>query len=231
MKTKICNCGCGTEFVPAKLGQKQLNQSHYITWLIHTPDGQKKQAQAREKAKKIIVKKEEKNKSAIEWQEKANKNWAKFKREQKKETRSYQQELILTKRPIQKWCVLRDKYANNKKCISCQREFNGTPINGGHHFKAELFSGTIFHPNNIWSQCVGCNQYNDGNLAEYTPNLISKIGLEEFNHLKKLSIEYKVFSYPINWLREFRAIVEKKIRNNDYDCNSILDKLAELKIN
>ena len=114
MKAKICNCGCGTEFIPTKLGQKQVNKSHYITWLIHTPQGQKKQAEAREKAKKIIVKKEEKNKSAIEWQEKANKNWAKFKREQKKETRSYQQELILTKKPIQKWCVLRDKYSNNK---------------------------------------------------------------------------------------------------------------------
>ena len=57
------------------------------------------------------------------------------------------------------------------------------------------------------------------------------MSLDNFNNLKKLSLDYKVFSYPINWLREFRAIVEKKIRSNDFDNNSILDKLAELKIN
>ena len=230
-KLKICNCGCGTEFIPTKLGQKQVSQSHYITWLINTPEGQKKQAEAKEKAKKIIEKKEAKNKSAIEWQQKANDNWLKFKREQKKETRSYQQELILTKKPFQRWCVLRDKANNINTCISCEKPFNNNKIDGGHHFKCEIFSGVIFHPFNVSAECVNCNQYNDGNLAQYTPNLIKKIGLDNFNNLKKLSLDYKVFSYPINWLREFRAIVEKKIRNNDFDNNSILDKLAELKIN
>jgi hypothetical protein len=106
-KIKICNCGCGTEFIPAKLGQKQVNQSHYITWLIHTPEGQKKQAEAKEKAKKIIANKEAKNKSAIEWQQKANDNWLKFKREQKKE------------KLLNKHAINFDSYL---KCFICKNE-------------------------------------------------------------------------------------------------------------
>lgn len=257
-KPKKCKCGCGSE-IPNNWRSPFLNKDCQNKFDRSSPKrielaeakkakinaNQKKCLNCKKKVDLIVygvwcsnecaeatkVKKLAKIKPLIDWQEEANQNWSKFKRKQKKETRSYQQELILTKRPFQRWCVLRDKFNGMNHCIACEKPFNDNKRDGGHHFKSELFSGVIFHPNNIFSECINCNQYNDGNLAQYTPNLIKKIGLDNFNHLKKLSLDYKVFSYPIDWLREFRAIIEEKIRKNDFDNSSILDKLAELNLN
>jgi hypothetical protein len=226
-KIKICNCGCGAEFVPTKLGQKQVNQSHYITWLIHTPEGQKKQAEAKDKAKKIIEKKEAKNKSAIEWQQKANDNWLKFKREQKKETRSYQQELILTKNVFQSWIRLRDKYRD--ECISCRKKLTANErVNASHYFKAELFSGVIFHPFNLWKSCITCNMFNDGNLAQYTPYLIEEIGQIQFDRLKLIANKTKEFTYDRTWLIDFRKKVNKLIKLDNTYSQEIIKELEKI---
>jgi hypothetical protein len=226
-KSKICNCGCGAEFIPTKLGQKQLSQSHYITWLIHTPEGQKKQAEAKEKAKKIIEKKEAKNKSAIEWQQKANDNWLKFKREQKKETRSYQQELILTKNVFQSWIRLRDKYRD--ECISCRKKLAANErVNASHYFKAELFSGVIFHPFNLWKSCITCNMFNDGNLAQYTPYLIEEIGQIQFDRLKLIANKTKEFTYDRTWLIDFRKKVNKLIKLDNTYSQEIIKELEKI---
>jgi hypothetical protein len=226
-KSKICNCGCGAEFVPTKLGQKQVSQSHYITWLINTPQGQKKQAEAKEKAKKIIEKKEAKNKSAIEWQQKANDNWHKFKREQKKETRSYQQELILTKNVFQSWIRLRDKYRD--ECISCRKKLAANErVNASHYFKAELFSGVIFHPFNLWKSCITCNMFNDGNLAQYTPYLIEEIGQIQFDRLKLIANKTKEFTYDRTWLIDFRKKVNKLIKLDNTYSQEIIKELEKI---
>jgi hypothetical protein len=226
-KIKICNCGCGAEFIPTKLGQKQVNQSHYITWLINTPEGQKKQAEAKEKAKKIIAKKEAKNKSAIEWQQKANDNWLKFKREQKKETRSYQQELILTKNVFQSWIRLRDKYRD--ECISCRKKLAANEkVNASHYFKAELFSGVIFHPFNLWKSCITCNMFNDGNLAQYTPYLIEEIGQIQFDRLKLIANKTKEFTYDRTWLIDFRKKVNKLIKLDNTYSQEIIKELEKI---
>jgi len=226
-KSKICNCGCGAEFIPTKIGQKQLSQSHYITWLINTPEGQKKQAEAKEKAKKIIEKKEAKNKSAIDWQQKANDNWPKFKREQKKETRSYQQELILTKNVFQSWIRLRDKYRD--ECISCRKKLAANErVNASHYFKAELFSGVIFHPFNLWKSCITCNMFNDGNLAQYTPYLIEEIGQIQFDRLKLIANKTKEFTYDRTWLIDFRKKVNKLIKLDNTYSQEIIKELEKI---
>jgi hypothetical protein len=235
-KSKICNCGCGTEFVPTKLGQKQVNQSHYITWLINTLEGQKKQAEAKEKAKKIIAKAEkkrlrqaEKNKSAIEWQQKANANWKKFKAEQNSELRSYQANIVLTKKVVQKWASLRDIYHDYDFCIACSKPFfKGERTNSSHFFKAELYSGTIFHPHNLNISCVTCNQYNDGNLAQYRPNLIDKISGSEFEHLEKLAFSNREFKYEISWLKKLRESVNVLIKKQEFDNDFIFELLQEI---
>jgi hypothetical protein len=226
-KPKICNCGCGVEFIPTKIGQKQVSQSHYITWLINTPEGQKKQAEAKEKAKKIIEKKEAKNKSAIDWQQKANDNWPKFKREQKKETRSYQQELILTKNVFQSWIRLRDKYRD--ECISCRKKLAANErVNASHYFKAELFSGVIFHPFNLWKSCITCNMFNDGNLAQYTPYLIEEIGQIQFDRLKLIANKTKEFTYDRTWLIDFRKKVNKLIKLHNTYSQEIIKELEKI---
>lgn len=229
MKPKKCLCGCGELFTPYQLGQKFVSQSHYINWLLNTEAGQEESNRAKEKARKQIAKKEEKNKSVIEWQRKANENWKKFKTEQKKENLTYQQELILTKNVLQKWIRLRD--SGRKTCISCRKPlFDGERINASHYYKAELFSGVIFHPYNLWKSCVTCNMFNDGNLAEYTPNLIAEIGENEFNKLTELAKGTKQFTYERSWLINFRKYVNQLIKKQDYNNAKIFLMLREINL-
>ena len=45
---------------------------------------------------------------------------------------------------------------------------------------------TTFNENNVFGQCVECNQHKHGNLTEYTINLPERIGLEQFEYLKSI---------------------------------------------
>ena len=179
--------------------------------------------------KKLAEKRAKKNKSAIEWQKKANENWKKFKVEQKTENRSYQANIVLTKKDVQKWSSLRDVAMGINTCIACQKTFfKGERTNASHHFKAELYSGTIFNPHNLNISCVTCNQYNDGNLAEYTPNLIDKIGIEQFTHLKQLAFSNREFRYDVEWLKELRSKTNQWIKSNNFDNSNLFEMLKEI---
>jgi hypothetical protein len=179
--------------------------------------------------KKAQEKSDKKNKSAIEWQKKANENWKKFKVELKKENLTYQQQLILTKNVFQKWIRLRDSQRTN--CISCRKPLAETErINASHFYKAELFSGVIFHPFNLWKSCITCNMFNDGNLAEYAPNLILEIGQNEFDKLTELAMRTKQFNYERAWLIEFRKYINQLIKSKLFDNNLVLEKLKLINI-
>jgi len=74
------------------------------------------------------------------------------------------------KKSFQKWVRLRDAEFN---CISC----NGNDKDlwdGGHYFKAELFSGLIFNEMNCHKQCRKCNRFLNGNELQYRFGLILK---------------------------------------------------------
>ena len=61
----------------------------------------------------------------------------------------------------------------DKRCCTC---FTGKAENAGHFWHAVLDFDEI----NINGQCVQCNNYNSGNLAEYAIYLIRKYGLKTF---------------------------------------------------
>ena len=229
-KPKKCKC-CQVEFTPFKSTQKFIDVSHEKNWLNNTEEGKKELVKRTEKyladIEKKRLKQAEKNKSAIEWQQKANANWKKFKIEQKKENLTYQQELILTKNVFQKWIRLRDTH--RKTCISCRKNLSDKErINASHFYKAELFSGVIFYPFNLWKSCITCNMFNDGNLAEYTPNLIAEIGQNEFDTLTELAMRTKQFSYERAWLVSFRKYVNQLIKKQDYNNAKIFLMLKEI---
>jgi len=229
-KPKKCKC-CQVEFTPFKSTQKFIDISHEKNWLNNTEEGKKELVKRTEKYLADIEKKRlrqtEKNKSAIEWQQKANDNWLKFKREQKKETRSYQQELILTKNVFQSWIRLRDKY--RYECISCRKKLAANErVNASHYFKAELFSGVIFHPFNLWKSCITCNMFNDGNLAQYTPYLIEEIGQIQFDRLKLIANKTKEFTYDRTWLIDFRKKVNKLIKLDNTYSQEIIKELEKI---
>jgi len=73
---------------------------------------------------------------------------------------------------------------DGKKCISCKYEGEGRQIHAGHYMSQGGNSALRFDENNCSSQCVQCNTYKSGNLANYRINLIEKIGLDEVIRLE-----------------------------------------------
>jgi hypothetical protein len=67
------------------------------------------------------------------------------------------------KKSFQKYVRLRDK---DLPCISCN-EMVKDLWDGGHYFKAELFSGLIFNEKNCHKQCRKCNRFLGGNEIQY----------------------------------------------------------------
>lgn len=64
-------------------------------------------------------------------------------------------------------------------------------MQAGHFFKAELHSSVRFNENNIHLQCEHCNCFEEGNLTQYEPNLITKIGIEAYKELEDTIAFYK----------------------------------------
>lgn len=94
------------------------------------------------------------------------------------------------KKSFQKWVRMRDSHM---PCVSCgvaETEL----FDGGHYFKAELFSGLIFDERNCHKQCRKCNRFLNGNELQYRVGLIARYGIEFVSNLEKDSItkrEYK----------------------------------------
>lgn len=188
MKPKICNCGCGTEFIPAKLGQKQVNQSHYITWLIHTPDGQKKQAEAREKAKKIIVKAEKKKDKDQREKLKTLSDWHK----------DLQKEINLIIRIIDK----------NHPCISSNRNL-GNSYDAGHLYGRQSNPHIRYHLFNIFAQSVHDNQHKSGNQLAFIDGIEKTFGVEIKNYCLSLK-GLKILKLSIDEIKD-KIVIARSI--------------------
>ena len=105
-----------------------------------------------------------------------------------------------------KFIRLRDK---DKGCVSC-----GTPLIGkydaGHYYSAGGNPELRFNEDNVFGQCVYCNQHRHGALLDYTERLPNRIGLCKFAELKKL--RGKPMKYSIPELIEMRVIYRDKIK-------------------
>lgn len=124
---------------------------------------------------KAIVKKEQKAKD--------NK-----KRESLKTLSQYEAE---AKKSFQHYIRLRDA---DLPCISCNE--TGKDIwDGGHFFKAELYSGLIFDERNCHKQCRQCNRYYGGNEIQYRMGLVNRFGAEFVQKLEEDSVSKRVYKY------------------------------------
>ncbi|MCC8463847.1 recombination protein NinG [Photorhabdus bodei] len=73
----------------------------------------------------------------------------------------------------------RDKY---QPCISCGR-FHEGQYHAGHYLTIKAHPELRFDEDNAHKQCSACNNYLSGNIINYKPCLIEKIGQERFNRL------------------------------------------------
>lgn len=67
-------------------------------------------------------------------------------------------------------------------CISCGRN-TGAKMNAGHYRTVGASKETRYDESNCHLQCEHCNSYLSGNIGEYKPRLIDKIGQAAFDRL------------------------------------------------
>ncbi|EGT0656864.1 recombination protein NinG [Proteus mirabilis] len=73
----------------------------------------------------------------------------------------------------------RDK---DESCISCGR-FHEGQYHAGHYRTTGANPELRFDEDNVHKQCAPCNNHLSGNIENYTPRLIEKIGQERFDRL------------------------------------------------
>jgi hypothetical protein len=99
----------------------------------------------------------------------------------------------------------------NDGCISCDKPsgWHGQ-WHAGHYYSRGHSSSLRFNLWNCHRQCSVCNNYLSGNIGEYTPKLINKIGQTKFNYL--LSHKSNVASYDVEWIKRALRITRKAIK-------------------
>jgi len=114
---------------------------------------------------------------------------AKAKRE--KEERRERRKRRLEVKPLSWWKAKAQSAVNayvrerdkEDVCISCGRWHDGQ-WHAGHYLSVGGRPELRFDPDNIHKQCRPCNEMKSGNIAEYRPRLIAKIGLDRVEALE-----------------------------------------------
>jgi hypothetical protein len=104
-----------------------------------------------------------------------------------------------------------NKYIRNRDhrdpCISCKRHHTGQ-YHAGHYMSVGGHSAALrFDEQNTHKQCSVCNNHKSGNLVEYRPNLIDKIGLDE---VERLEGPHDPKKYSIDELQDLLSIYQAK---------------------
>lgn len=95
------------------------------------------------------------------------------------------------RKSFQKWIRMRD---NDKGCISCNTT-TADIYDGGHFYKAEVYSGLIFNENNCHKQCRKCNRFMNGNELNYRKGLIARYGIDYVVNLDNICDINRVKKY------------------------------------
>lgn len=108
---------------------------------------------------------------------------------------------------------LRDK---GKPCISCGAIYGEYTPTAGHYFSVGSSPNLRFNEDNVHGQCwYNCNKNKHGNIAEYTPNLIEKIGVDRYNIL--LNNRNKPLMLSIHEIQNLMIVYKDKIKKMQDD--------------
>lgn len=109
------------------------------------------------------------------------KQWAKEKKERKTALMSHSEWLKLLQVVFNTFIRERDK---KDGCISCETTAN-VKYDAGHFFSVGGFPNVRFDEDNVHKQCSNnCNVHLSGNIHNYQPRLIEKIGIKRFEALE-----------------------------------------------
>lgn len=99
----------------------------------------------------------------------------------------------------------------NLGCVSCDKpsDWHGQ-YQAGHYFSRGHSSSLRFNLWNCHKQCSVCNNYLSGNIGEYTPELIRRIGQDRFDCL--VSHKSDVTNYDVEWIKRAIKITRKSVK-------------------
>jgi len=194
--------GCGS---PHKIRRYGLCPTCLYSWSKETEEGKawfEKNLQFT-KNRKAREEKRESARKKKEWKE-SNKTLSELEQEARRE--------------FQRWIRMVDA---NEPCISCPSTTSEI-WDGGHFYKAEIYSGLIFHQHNVHKQCRKCNSFLGGNENNYRLGLIKRYGEEYVLKLDALKDAKRNYKYTREELREIKETYLRKIR--ELDANSKRDE-------
>ena len=129
-------------------------------------------------------------------------------RKQREDLKSIALLIQEARKPFQKFIRLRDI---NRSCISCN-DVNAEIWQGGHCFKAEIFTGLIFDEANVHKQCKKCNTYLGGNEASYLKGLLKRYGEAYVMRLTDKANASRQYKFSRDELYEIKSYYQKKVR-------------------
>lgn len=118
--------------------------------------------------------------------------------------------------PMQHWLKKAEKAVNeyvryrdhSRGCISCDKPATwGGQWHASHFRSVGAASAVRFHLWNISKSCSQCNDHLSGNIAEYTPRLVAKIGQERVDWLKS---QNQRAVYTREYLERLAAVMRRK---------------------
>ena len=187
---KALGCGCGELVYTHKYG---LCKDCFKDWLFS------------EAGKETL------NKSIIRGKKKSHIEKKKEFKKLKIESKSIASLIQEARQPFQKLIRIRD---HGQNCICCDGplSFNISDYDAGHYLKAELYTGLIFHPDNVHAQTVYCNKYSHGNESGYSEGLKRRIGISRYNSLNESKDSLKSFKWDRYKLIELKEYYIKELR-------------------
>ena len=129
-------------------------------------------------------------------------------REQKKEFIANDKQLRLkcAQQAFNAFIRERDKLLG---CISCDKDVNWSgQWHAGHYKTTKARPDIRFNEDNCHKQCSVCNNHLSGNIGEYTPRLIERIGHDRFLALGL----NKVRRYECDELKEIELLYKRKLK-------------------
>lgn len=197
MATKTLKCCSCKERFPADT-MVNLNGSNYHSIQCATAYAQTKAKQARERQ----AAKAKRDKQAADKAARAKHREAKERIKPKSKWLSELQALV------NKYVRLRDAQDG---CISCDKPASWQgQWHASHYYSRGHSSALRFNLWNLHKSCSVCNSHLSGNIGEYTPRLIEKIGQERFDYLEAHKSD--VVSYDVEWIKRAIKITRRAIK-------------------
>ena len=108
---------------------------------------------------------------------------------------------------VNRYVRLRDK---DLPCCSCDRpaSWDGQ-WHASHYRSVGAASAVRFNLWNIHKGCSICNNYLSGNIANYRPRIIERIGVDRFDWLEG---QNQLATYSVDYLERFKEVMGKRLK-------------------